>query len=957
MTFNISKLKYNNILKSISSFKKNDEYEFEVRLKNAVYNINNNNFKLILNKLVLPKAQGGQGLKYEIVSILDIFYENDIRSTIDGIDNIKKFWLLNDINKISHKTIQKKRISNIDINNYGMRFSLSDEKKIKNTLNQKEILRYRYKNRYVIYSDDGICRFDLTIVKMADSIKNNFKKSNIENKIQEYEIEIEILQNKKVKKLKSNEIFESIINNIYFIMSILQNNNNIIDIVSKNNILNEYKKLVSSRGHNKKLEFIAANPVTLHLDNIQKSEKFNILKNYAVTLKADGIRHFLFVNSDGNVYLFNNNFNILNVGINSQLWKKTLCECEYIEKTGDIYIYDALFAKGIDIRQRHLKSMKKSKTLGRIDHAVQFVKSIDQKNIDNYKILIKKYAFSNAPGDIFKKSKELWCSRQENNFYSDGLIYTPITEHYPLQSRSWYSLFKWKPPSLNSIDFLIKIVKNENGKDEINSFIKEKINTDGKISRIFKKYKTIELYVGGYSDTLNKRGGKYRPYVPVIFNPFKEEENENGYSKIFIDVDDNMNTLDPLSKEIDIIKDDTIVEFSYDTNQKRGFMWKPLRVRYDKTRLYKQGKKVFGNNEKIAYDIFMTYKVPVLEDIIISGVIPTELLKTQQKIRQELSANIINNSTNSYYKTNTKDNNHKRQKYQSFHNIIVKDNLYKQSIHLLKNKKDLKLLEFASGRGADLNRWKKYNFSKVVGIEPVMASIEVAKERFQKMDRPKPETYFLRGDLSKLIFPDYEAGPDKSDKINLKKFIPTKYQYNVVSVQFALHYFFENEISVRTIMQNMNDNLETGGLVIGTCFDGRRIMEKLKGVRKLEGKDKDGDILWSITKDYKIRKMSDTKSSLGKYIKIFVKSIGQEIREPIVNYTYLDKLFNEYGFNKISIDSFESIYDKNKFDLSEVEKQFSFMNNAFIYQKIKNTPDKLYTKLSFLKKKMQKNLF
>jgi hypothetical protein len=30
----------------------------------------------------------------------------------------------------------------------------------------------------------------------------------------------------------------------------------------------------------------------------------------------------------------------------------------------------------------------------------------------------------NKDGDIFQKSKELWCNRKQNNFYSDGLIFT-----------------------------------------------------------------------------------------------------------------------------------------------------------------------------------------------------------------------------------------------------------------------------------------------------------------------------------------------------------------------------------------------------------------------------------------------------------------------------------------------------------------------------------------------------
>ena len=78
-------------------------------------------------------------------------------------------------------------------------------------------------------------------------------------------------------------------------------------------------------------------------------------------------------------------------------------------------------------------------------------------------IKIKRYEFARG-NEIFTKAKKLWDTRKENNFESDGLIFTPILEHYQKRGGSWFSLFKWKPAELNSIDFLIKIVKNDDDK-------------------------------------------------------------------------------------------------------------------------------------------------------------------------------------------------------------------------------------------------------------------------------------------------------------------------------------------------------------------------------------------------------------------------------------------------------------------------------------------------------------
>ena len=50
------------------------------------------------------------GLKYEMKSTLDITNrENDIRISIEGKDNIKKFWLMNKLDDIQHTQLKKKK--------------------------------------------------------------------------------------------------------------------------------------------------------------------------------------------------------------------------------------------------------------------------------------------------------------------------------------------------------------------------------------------------------------------------------------------------------------------------------------------------------------------------------------------------------------------------------------------------------------------------------------------------------------------------------------------------------------------------------------------------------------------------------------------------------------------------------------------------------------------------------
>ena len=57
---------------------------------------------------------------------------------------------------------------------------------------------------------------------------------------------------------------------------------------------------------------------------------------------------------------------------------------------------------------------------------------------------------------------------------------------------------------------------------------------------------------------------------------------------VFTEPNGKVYTIDPVTQKKDEIRDDTIVEFTYDKS-KKDFHWNPIRVRYDKTEKYKSG--------------------------------------------------------------------------------------------------------------------------------------------------------------------------------------------------------------------------------------------------------------------------------------------------------------------------------------------------------------------------------
>ena len=178
-----------------------------------------------------------------------------------------------------------------------------------------------------------------------------------------------------------------------------------------------------------------------------------------------------------------------------------------------------------------------------------------------------------------------------------------------------------------------------------------------------------------------------------------------------------------------------------------------------------------------------------------------------------------------------------------------------------------------------------------------------------------------------------------------------------MSLQFALHYFFKNEITLRTLLQNVTDNLKVGGYFIGTCFDGMKLNKELKKTDNIEG-ELDGKIIWKISKDY-TGTNSINRANYGKAIEVYVSSIGKKYTEYLVNLTYLSKISKEYGLDLVKEESFEEYYKRAKDnqhvkEMSDVEKRFSFLSSVFIFKKSEKASTAATKKLEKLLNKKNK---
>ena len=306
------------------------------------------------------------------------------------------------------------------------------------------------------------------------------------------------------------------------------------------------------------------------------------------------------------------NMNIIATGTRTKNNKifHSLLDCEYIQKDKNDDVID-LYA-GFDIyyinkkEHRDLPFMN-SEDVNKSRHGLmeKFIRILKPESVmpgqpSPIRIEPKQFYFS---GNIFKDNKNILDKINDNLFEyeTDGLVFTPSDLTLPRDyvKKTWDKSFKWKPPQFNTIDFLVKM------KDDVKTeYIEDNIMN----------YKTLTLMCGfqenesGYlhpcADVLDdlkvediignvKRGAKpdfNAGYKPQKFFPTKPYDNQAHLCNV--NVVNNMGVDVVKTEDNEVIEDNMIVECYYDFSRPKLWKWVPLRVRYDKTRELRNGKKI-----------------------------------------------------------------------------------------------------------------------------------------------------------------------------------------------------------------------------------------------------------------------------------------------------------------------------------------------------------------------------
>lgn len=380
----ISKIDYDNVVKKIKSlgFTSNNETGY---------------YSLKIQSEYLDPKTG----EFKTSSDIDRF-----RVEIMGLNAIQEYCKNNDIKQLIEEhnvyveimrkmdvRVNDEILKSADFDDFNFRVSYKTEEQVskRGKLGQEVITNwakskkiFRYMNRITFVHCNYPFKIDLSIVRTSTKEKWEFIKtfnvedSNVFANPESYEIEIEVINDDAKHFYKTATEFVRGVQQITtFVLSGLQNTNFPISYTEQNSILEQYMALLHPEENKKNNEiefkqqkriypnnFIGPSSVTLQLknigSNIENINVPNITKPYAycVTEKADGIRHLLFINKIGKIYLINMNMNVIFTGAKTlnDLCFNSLLDGELIlhNKNGKFIntfaVFDIYFSSSVDIR-------------------------------------------------------------------------------------------------------------------------------------------------------------------------------------------------------------------------------------------------------------------------------------------------------------------------------------------------------------------------------------------------------------------------------------------------------------------------------------------------------------------------------------------------------------------------------------------------------------------------------
>ena len=289
-----------------------------------------------------------------------------------------------------------------------------------------------------------------------------------------------------------------------------------------------------------------------------------------------------------------------------------------------------------------------------------------------------------------------------------------------------------------------------------------------------------------------------------------------------------------------------------------------------------------------------------------------------------------------------------------FHNWIKRTLIINiTEFYYNKNPEDVYLLDIGVGRGGDIDKWNQALISGVFGFDPSEESIN-SLDPFNQGANARLKNYKLDVKVQFEVGNALDPSPELISKIKTFLNVHDILNFQIVSCQFALHYFFKNPTDLKIVLTFVSNFLKKGGFFLGTTIDADKIKKLFEiGASKTYSTD-----LFKIEREFN-KKIT---SFYGNKYKFTINDINDQgnyfntmgiSTEYLVDFKELTRVAAEVGLLPVKINFFESYGKKVYTNMSS--NVISFEDIYELYrEKPPLTPaeielNKLYSSFVFMK--------
>ncbi|KAF8626061.1 hypothetical protein AX15_005097 [Amanita polypyramis BW_CC] len=205
-----------------------------------------------------------------------------------------------------------------------------------------------------------------------------------------------------------------------------------------------------------------------------------------------------------------------------------------------------------------------------------------------------------------------------------------------------------------------------------------------------------------------------------------------------------------------------------------------------------------------------------------------------------------------------------------------------------------KILDMGCGKGGDMTKWAKARVKEYYGVDIAAKSVEQARSRWES----HPSRFGARF-----------AALDCYTEPLSRAFAPAMLSqpFDVVSMQFCMHYAFETVQKARCMLDNVSKYLRTGGIFIGTIPNADFLLEQLDGLPPDAEELSFGNSVYNI----KFEKRSQ-RPIFGHKYSFFLKDAVDNVPEYVVYWDNFVQMAAEYKLHLLYRQEFHRVFEEHQ---------------------------------------------